>query len=53
MTKVIPRGLGYFWVAFGGDFQGGFAHVIEDEDYFSRDFGKVKLCFFVVFVVLN
>ncbi|XP_017493092.1 PREDICTED: CWF19-like protein 2 [Rhagoletis zephyria] len=40
VTKVIPRGLGYFWVAFGGDFQGGFAHVIEDEDYFSRDFGK-------------
>lgn len=40
MTRVIPKGLAYFWVSFGADFEGGFAHVIEDEDYFSKDFGK-------------
>lgn len=34
--------MAYFWVSFGANFN-GFAHVIEDEDYFSKDFGKVRL----------
>ena len=38
----IPKGLPYFWVSFGANFN-GFAHVIEDEDYFDKDFGKVSI----------
>lgn len=36
----IPKGLPFFSVEFGLD--GGFAHVIEDEDLFPFYFGKVQ-----------
>eukprot|EP00794_Sanderia_malayensis_P018404 gene18404-20259_t len=36
--KSIPKGLPYFAVEFGLD--GGFGHVIEDEDAFENYFGK-------------
>lgn len=38
----IPRALPYFAVDFG--LQGGFAHVIENEQKFPHYFGKVSLC---------
>ncbi len=37
----VPRGLPYFSVDFG--LQGGFAHVIENEQKFPHYFGKVSL----------
>lgn len=37
----IPRGLPYFAVDFG--LQGGFAHVIENEQKFPHYFGKVSV----------
>lgn len=43
----MPKGFPFFAVSFGTD--GGFAHVIEDEQLFQRDFGLVsclKLSFF-------
>ncbi|KAJ6221691.1 hypothetical protein RDWZM_000236 [Blomia tropicalis] len=39
VTKMLPKEFAYFWVSFGPNFN-GFAHVIEDEDYFQKDFGK-------------
>lgn len=36
----VPRGLPYFAVDFG--LQGGFAHVIENEQKFPHYFGKVR-----------
>ena len=36
----VPKGLAYFAVEFGLD--GGFAHVIEDDDRFPHYFGKVS-----------
>jgi len=39
ITRLIPKGLSYFWVTFGPK-NIGFAHVIENEDSFSRHFGK-------------
>lgn len=36
----VPRGLPYFAVDFG--LQGGFAHVIENEQKFPHYFGKVS-----------
>lgn len=38
----VPRGLPYFAVDFG--LQGGFAHVIENEQKFPHYFGKVSRC---------
>ncbi|XP_033631747.1 CWF19-like protein 2 [Asterias rubens] len=38
IRKSIPQGFPYFSVDFGLD--GGFAHVIEDEDVFPHYFGK-------------
>ncbi|XP_068173499.1 CWF19-like protein 2 [Antennarius striatus] len=38
IRQAIPRGLPYFAVDFGN--QGGFAHVIENEDKFPHYFGK-------------
>lgn len=37
ISRNIPKGLPYFHVDFGND--NGFAHVIEDENVFSRRFG--------------
>ena len=37
----IPKGLPYFAVEFGLD--GGFAHVIEEEESFPYYFGKVQV----------
>lgn len=37
----VPKGLPYFAVEFGLD--GGFAHVIEEEQNFHHYFGKVRL----------
>lgn len=37
----VPRGLPYFAVDFG--LQGGFAHVIENEQKFPHYFGKVSV----------
>lgn len=41
-SSQVPRGLPYFAVDFG--LQGGFAHVIENEQKFPHYFGKVSLC---------
>nr|XP_009487457.1 PREDICTED: CWF19-like protein 2 [Pelecanus crispus] len=38
VRKSVPKGLPYFSVDFG--LQGGFAHVIEDQDKFPHYFGK-------------
>lgn len=40
LTSQVPRGLPYFAVDFG--LQGGFAHVIENEQKFPPYFGKVS-----------
>uniref|UniRef100_A0A3B5MBB8 Cwf19-like C-terminal domain-containing protein n=1 Tax=Xiphophorus couchianus TaxID=32473 RepID=A0A3B5MBB8_9TELE len=39
IRRAVPRGLPYFAVDFG--LQGGFAHVIENEQKFPHYFGKV------------
>lgn len=41
-SSQVPRGLPYFAVDFG--LQGGFAHVIENEQKFPHYFGKVSVC---------
>ncbi|NXU55674.1 C19L2 protein, partial [Turnix velox] len=38
VRKSVPKGLPYFSVDFG--LQGGFAHIIEDQDKFPHYFGK-------------
>ena len=38
IQKAIPKGLSYFAVKFGMD--DGFAHVIEDEQLFPRNFAQ-------------
>ncbi len=40
LRRCVPKGFAYFNVAFGLD--GGFAHVIEDEELFPRHFGLVR-----------
>lgn len=40
--RSVPAGFPYFAVDFGED--GGYAHVIEDESLFPKDFGKVACC---------
>lgn len=44
VKRVIPKGLPYFMVNFGMD--SGFAHVIEEEQYFPKNFAQVstRLC---------
>lgn len=39
VKRVIPKGLPYFMAHFGMD--NGFAHVIEDENRFPRNFAQV------------
>jgi hypothetical protein len=41
VRSVIPKGLPYFFVSFAWD-EMGFAHVIEDEDLFPRNFAQVR-----------
>ena len=41
LRRSVPKQLPYFYVDFGLD--SGFAHVIEDENQFPRDFGKMSL----------
>jgi hypothetical protein len=41
VCQAIPKGLSYFVVDFGLD--SGFAHVIEDEKTFPRNFAQVVL----------
>uniref|UniRef100_A0A4W6BST2 CWF19 like cell cycle control factor 2 n=1 Tax=Lates calcarifer TaxID=8187 RepID=A0A4W6BST2_LATCA len=41
IRQAVPRGLPYFAVDFG--LQGGYAHVIENEQKFPHYFGKVSL----------
>lgn len=43
LPSQVPRSLPYFAVDFG--LQGGFAHVIENEQKFPHYFGKVSGCF--------
>ena len=38
----VPKGFPYFAVDFG--LQGGFAHIIEDENHFPHYFGRVSFC---------
>ncbi|KAI8432258.1 hypothetical protein MSG28_004697 [Choristoneura fumiferana] len=38
IRKGIPKGLPYFWIDFGMD--PGFAHVIEDQQLFPRNFAE-------------
>ena len=38
VRKSIPKGLPYFWVSFGMD--DGFAHVIEEQKYFPKNFAS-------------
>ena len=40
----VPKGFSYFSVDFGN--QGGFAHVIEDEQRFPWHFGRVSSLMF-------
>ena len=40
LRRSVPKGFAYFSVSFGVD--GGFAHVIEDEEVFPRYFGLVR-----------
>ncbi len=40
LRRSIPKNFPYFHVEFGMD--GGYAHVIENEDMFPQDFGKVR-----------
>ena len=40
IRRSIPKGLPYFHVDFG--MQNGFAHVIEDEQIFPRNFAPGK-----------
>uniref|UniRef100_A0A3Q0R5I1 Cwf19-like C-terminal domain-containing protein n=1 Tax=Amphilophus citrinellus TaxID=61819 RepID=A0A3Q0R5I1_AMPCI len=51
IRQAVPRGLPYFAVDFG--LQGGFAHVIENEQKFPPYFGKVSRystsCIFLYF----
>lgn len=42
----VPKGLPYFAVEFGLD--GGFAHVIENEDLIPHYFGKVYTVYNIV-----
>lgn len=44
IRKGIPKGLPYFWVDFGMD--PGFAHVIEDQQLFPRNFAEVTTEYF-------
>jgi hypothetical protein len=39
VRRAVPKGLPYFAVDFGLD--PGFAHVIEDEKMFSKNFAQV------------
>lgn len=41
VRRAVPKGLPYFAVDFGLD--SGFAHVIEDEKMFSKNFAQVGL----------
>jgi hypothetical protein len=41
VRRAVPKGLPYFAVDFGLD--SGFAHVIEDEKMFPRNFAQVGL----------
>ncbi|XXQ35993.1 Cwf19-like C-terminal domain-containing protein [Plasmodiophora brassicae] len=43
IRSAIPGGFPYFHVEFGDD-RSGFAHVIEDESKFSKDFGREIVC---------
>ena len=38
----VPKGFPYFSVDFG--LQGGYAHVIEEENKFPAYFGRVSVC---------
>lgn len=38
VRRAIPRGLPYFWVGFGNDDK--FAHIIEDEKHFPKNFAQ-------------
>lgn len=41
VKRAIPKGLPYFMVNFGMDC--GFAHVIEEEQYFPKNFAQVRV----------
>lgn len=41
VRRAVPKGLPYFSVDFGLD--SGFAHVIEDEKMFPKNFAQVGL----------
>lgn len=41
VRRAVPKGLPYFAVDFGLD--SGFAHVIEDEKMFPKNFAQVCL----------
>ncbi|UXI20318.1 2-oxoisovalerate dehydrogenase subunit alpha [Sarcoptes scabiei] len=43
VTKKLPKGLPYFWVSIGPEFN-GYAHIIEDEDHFDANFGLDIIC---------
>ncbi|XP_049841024.1 CWF19-like protein 2 [Schistocerca gregaria] len=38
VRRAIPRGLPYFWVGFGNEDK--FAHIIEDEKHFPKNFAQ-------------
>ncbi|XP_035225854.1 CWF19-like protein 2 homolog isoform X2 [Stegodyphus dumicola] len=40
LRRSIPKGLPYFYVEFDKSVHAGYAHVIEDEKQFPRNFGK-------------
>jgi len=46
IQRYLPKGLSYFWVCFD-ELTNGFAHVIENEGDFSRNFGLEVLASFI------
>ncbi|GIY35382.1 CWF19-like protein 2 [Caerostris extrusa] len=40
LRRSVPKNLPYFCVTFDPSVHAGYAHVIEDENYFPRNFGK-------------
>lgn len=46
IRKGVPKGLPYFWIDFGMD--PGFAHVVEDQQLFPRNFAEVDILIFII-----
>lgn len=52
ITSSIPKGLSYFWVSFGPT-NDSYGHVIEEEQYFPKDFGHVSFSLIENLAIIN